>query len=138
MAHSKYSAARIRAVEREEIVWKWRLRGASLVDCAKQAGICVARAHQLLKARYDRINKECEESAELKRQLAYDELKALRLNLEPAIISGDIGAIDEARKINESIRKLFGLDSPDKHEITGANSGPVMIRVVYDDDTSGD
>ena len=129
MADSPTGKRRLRAAEREEQIWFDRIHGATLKQAGKRAGVTEARASQVCKERLARINRTCNEDAALRRELCSDELKALRLKLQPKIAAGDLAAIDSARRINESERTLWGLDAPTKSENTGANGGPIVYTL---------
>ena len=51
------------------------------------------------------------------RRLEWDTLDQLTAQLQPGVDAGQIGAIDQARRLSESRRKLRGLDAPEAHDV---------------------
>ena len=54
------------------------------------------------------------------------------------VTSGDLNAIDRALKIMERRARLLGLDTPSVTRLEGADGGPMVIRVVYENEDNAD
>jgi hypothetical protein len=65
------------------------------------------------------------------RRLEAERLDALYAALVPAIAKGDPRSIEAAVRISERRAKLFGLDAPNTHRITGPDDGPVQIMSLF-------
>lgn len=70
------------------------------------------------------------EAANELRTLESERLDHLLLSLEGAIADGDVRAIDAARKISESRRRLHGLDGPQKIELSGGGTPPALREQI--------
>lgn len=82
---------------------------------------------------------EVKETAEL-RQLEMQRLDALQLALWNLALKGQIAAVLACLSIIEKRIKLFGLNAPEKHEITGKNGKPIETNtrvILPSDDEDG-
>jgi hypothetical protein len=111
---SKTAPRRLLAAERSEKVLELRKAGATYLQCGKAVGVSEVRAFQICKERLAEINSRCQEETAEMRTLSRERLTLLLIKLTPSINSGDVQAIKEARQIDESMRRLLGLDAPTK------------------------
>jgi hypothetical protein len=99
------------AAARRAQVLKARLAGASFQDIGRQLGISDTRAHQFYT---DALRRTVQEPADQLRRLECARLDALQAHLTPLLAQPDqvIPAALALLKVQESRRKLFGLDAP--------------------------
>ena len=86
-----------------------------------------------VKAELDRIRENVAEAAEQVRTLEAERLDKLFLAMYTQASKGNQGAVDRCLRIMERRAKLYGLDTPSKHEVTGADGNELNIIVRYVD-----
>ncbi len=105
--------------------YEMRLAGHNLDAIAKDVGISVALVRKRLS---ERVHWAAEEAAENYRQYSFDKLMGYLVPIQDKIRSGDVDAIKTAVRIDESIRKLLGVDAPTM--ITGSVEHTVKPELV--------
>lgn len=108
------------AFERAEIlrqVYQMKILRMSIPDIAVHFGVGNQTvAGWLQEAIQEQLALDQLTIKELQR-LEVDTLDMLQAKLIPSIDAGQISAIEMARKISESRRKLLGLDAPEQHDL---------------------
>lgn len=103
---------RARIAERRLQVWNLKRAGASFATIAKQLGCDQRTAWEDYWRTIDELNELRHEGADEFRHMERERLESLWLALQPKVRAGDAYAIGEARKVSESLRKLYGVDAP--------------------------
>lgn len=107
-----------------------RCRGYRFRDIGKAIGVSSTTAFRYVSEELKRLAKEAREGAEQLRAIEHTRLEDSYREAQFGIQrtrNSDTGAhvryLETARKISESIRKLYGLDAPEehKHELTWAD-----------------
>ena len=95
-------------------------------------------AHKDVKRELDKLRTVIGEDADEIRQMELERLNDMLKALYASATrrNPDYGAIDRVLKIMRRRAELMGLDAPKRQEITGADSGPLTFRVVYDDENA--
>ena len=134
----------IEAAERREFVLNMRKSGATYRQIAAATiqhfgveqlpkGYDERYAWMDVKAELDRIRDNVAEAAEQVRTLEAERLDKLFLAMYTQASKGNQGAVDRCLRIMERRAKLYGLDTPSKHEVTGADGDAMEIIVRYVD-----
>ena len=126
------SPRRIAAAERGHMALELRKAGVTYEEIAKRVGYnskgrCYDAIMRLLR-------KTAQEPADEVRRLEINRLDALWLRAYTQVQKGDLGAIDRCLRIMERRARLLGLDAPLRHELTGEDGQPFLVRVVYDEE----
>ena len=87
-----------------------RLGGATFAKIGDALGVSDEGARKAVERALERTKKETSEKAEMLRELERQRLESMVLAIMPQAKRGHIGAVDQVRKLSESIRKLQGLD----------------------------
>ena len=126
---AKTSPASIAIVQKHGEALQLRIAGASFQTIADRLGYSGPQgAYEAVKSALDATIRE---PADELRKVDLERLERMLLGIWQQAIQGHHGAIDKALKLLERRAKLLGLDAPTK--LTGADGGPVTIRVVYDE-----
>lgn len=100
--------------ERQLRVAELRKAGYSYRQIGKAVGVDASTAMRDMHAVMSEVIAQRQEIGEEYRELELERLDALFAGLWPKVREGDAYAIDIARKVSESRRKLLGLDAPTK------------------------
>lgn len=120
MAKGKKSEAnQLNYKERRLRVLELRKAGASYRNIAKAVGCSHEQVRKDLAAVHAELLKEQVASADELRAMESERIDMARLAIAPQVKQGHLGAVREWRALGESYRKLWGLDAPEKREVTG-------------------
>ena len=136
-------------MRRRGMVFELALQGASYSDIAEQLR-ALSEANELpegmIPPRYDKVvawkdlNEYLKEEkrlvdmqAEEYRTLEDRRLNHLLQNLQEGIRIGDTNSIGAAIRISESRRRMYGLDMPERHELSGPDGGPIQTEDMTQD-----
>ena len=111
---------------------KLRQVGHTYRVIAEELAMSVSTAHDLVDEALKDLAKQSTHEAGKLRVLEMSRLDEYMLILGPRILAGDMNAIDRAIKINESRRKLLGIDVPVKSMGTVLNLTPEQIAALSD------
>lgn len=114
---SSSSKRRLGARETEGKALELRKKGYTYRQIAKEIGCHETTAFHRVKNALQRLTTTLTESAEELRRIELEKLDYLENQLQTGIENFDTKAILAALKIQESRRKLMGLDSPVKQSI---------------------
>src|SRR5438105_1978373 len=113
---------------------KLRQVGHTYRVIAEKLDISVGTAHNYVDDALMDLAKQSHHEAEKLRVLEMSRLDEYMLILGPLILAGDLAAIDRAIKINESRRRLLGIDMPARSTGVLLNLTPEEIAALSDDD----
>lgn len=102
-----------------------RLAGATYSNIAKALGVSKGYAWKLIDRAVQEVSEKCAEAAEKIRTIELARLDKMRMVLWPKRADP---RVDTLLRISERVAKLYGLDAPAKHELTGAAGGPVQTE----------
>lgn len=100
--------------ERQLKVAEYRKAGMSYRQIGRHLGVDASTAMRDMHAVMAEVIAETKDHADHYRQLELERLDSMMAGLWPKVRAGDAYAIDIARKVSESRRKLLGLDMPTK------------------------
>lgn len=103
-----------------------RAGGASYRQIADVLGVSRASAWRIVTRGLDELTAKCAEKAEQVKALELVRMDAMRVLLWPK--RADPRVADSLLRISERVAKLHGLDAPAKHELTGADGGPIETQ----------
>ena len=143
MTQSITAPVRVRAAERQQKAVEMRKAGAALAQIAAELDVSVSAVHKMIKKALLVSLAQAQLAAAELRELEAQRLDARELHINTAVakamrdedfslvarLDGQLAAISAAR------RKLFGLDEPERHDITSA--GKLIQFVVTTDETNG-
>ena len=130
MPHGK-PGQEVRQIDRQTRVLDLRRAGLSFRAIGRTLEIDVRTAWMAYSAAMKEIIALRNEYGEEHREQELDRLNNLLLALQPKIQKHDAYAIDVARKISESIRKLLGVDAPTKiAPTTPAGDQPYVAKMT--------
>jgi hypothetical protein len=125
MPRSKTGASAIRAAERREKAVELRLAGATYRGLAKVLGVSLVQIQRdLTQAMAELAERTCTEAEKL-RAVESERLYKMIGYSWKAAQQGDQRSIANIVRISESLRRLWGLDAPERKELTGADGGPL-------------
>ena len=156
MGRSKTSKVTLKSKERRLQCLELRKQGHTFESIGKVVGISLQAAHVHVTKALDALIEHCNETADQLRTVEHQRLekqyqsawycydiakgtegyaeltekkrqKAIRP--DPSAMSR---ALETARKTGESIRKLYGLDSPEKHEHALVDGAVVTFNLMVD------
>ena len=130
---SKTSARKITALERERQSLDLRLTGLTYREIGEELKITEQGAYKAVIRALEKIKDKIEEKAEEVVIIEIQRLDKLFLIAFKKAERGDLSAIDRCLRIMERRAKLLGLDTPSKHELTGAEGNELKIIVEYAD-----
>ena len=104
-----------------------RLRGMTYRAIAAELGVNEKTAFGDVAAVLERTREEANEDAGRAIAMEVERLDALIASAWPSVESGDTAAIETARRLGESRRKLLGLDAPTRQEVTGKDGKPIGL-----------
>lgn len=107
-------AEEARIAERRQQVWNLKKRGISFREIAKHLGCDVRTAWEDYHCELTELRELTEQEVADYRVQERERLEMLWARLQTKVAAGDVYAIDQARKVSESLRKLFGIDAPAK------------------------
>src|ERR1035437_1988436 len=118
----------------EKVIDALKLRqvGHTYREIAAQLFISVSTEHVYVDDALKDLAEQSTHEAGKLRVLEMSRLDEYMLILGPRILAGDMNAIDRAIKINESRRKLLGIDVPVKSMGTVLNLTPEQIAALSD------
>jgi hypothetical protein len=106
-------------------VLELRCAGLSYEEIAKRTGYA---GRQGAKKAYDSaLNRWAVETVEQQRIIQSERLDRIFTQAYIAARGGDLKAIDRCLKIEERRARLWGLDAPKQHTLTGANGAPLEV-----------
>lgn len=106
--------AREAAAERKRTAFEYCKAGMTYRQIAQKLGVSHTQIFKDVQSVLKEVRQETKESAEDLVDLEDARLKTTLLAIWPKVVKGELGAIDRAIKISESLRKLRGLDAPTK------------------------
>jgi len=95
-------------------------------------------AFKAVKRVLERTRDETNETAPELRQIEQRRLERLILAAMPQAQKGHLGAIDIVRKLSESLRKLQGLDEPNKTDVTSGGKTISWKEFLDNTETDGE
>ena len=119
---------RLTAAERREQALQRRIGGWTFQRIGDELGITRQSAHNLVITALKDLNEKVMESAAELQRLELERLDTMNNAIWGAVLSGDVGAIDRAIRIQARRAALLGLDAPKKTDIT---SGGEKIEVAF-------
>lgn len=122
----KNSSGRVSRRQKMLTALDLRAGGATYDQIAKALTVSRTTAWKLVSAAIGELNEQVHESAEKVRSMELYRLDKLRMGLWPR--RADPRVCDSLLRISERVARLHGLDSPVKHELTGADGGPVQTE----------
>jgi hypothetical protein len=125
---SRTSARRMDAMKKAADALVLRRAGATYADIAQQLGYTAPAGAQ--KAVERGLKATLQEPAESLRTLELDRLDRAQRQIWPAVLQGNLGAVDRLLKIMERRAKLKGLDAPVKSELTGKDGNPLPFVAI--------
>ena len=134
MTESKTSKRRIVANERSARAVEMRLSGATYAQIAAELGISQGGAYKAVTRAMDLARERMAESAETLREIERERLEHLIAAALPKAQAGDTKAIEAARRLSESLRRVLGLDAPARTDITSGGERIAVIGVGVDTD----
>lgn len=108
----KTDQQRITATERRIKVLAYRKAGATYRAIADTLAVSLATVHDDMQRAYAELNEQQQAEAAEAQALEAARLDDLQRACWQQAMSGNLKAIETARRISESRRKLFGLDAP--------------------------
>lgn len=124
----------VRARVREEQSLALRIGGATYAQIADALQISDEGARKAVKRALERTMVEVTNNAEALRELERQRLERLILSLMPSAQKGNVPAAETVRKLSESLRKLLGLNMPERVDVTsGGEKVELVIRYATDD-----
>lgn len=138
MGLSKTGPARITAAEREKQAVQMRIAGADYQAISEALNMSRSGAFKAVKRVLERTRAETNETAPELRQIEQRRLERLILSAMPQAQKGHLGAIDIVRKLSESLRKLQGLDEPQKTDITSGGKTISWKDFIDNTETDGE
>lgn len=114
--NSETSPGKLTAAELEQQATRLRISGATWHEIGDSLGVSHEGARKAVQRALKKSEQQTAELGETLREMERLRLERLMLAVMPAATKGHIGAVDQARKISESLRKLYGLDLDDKNK----------------------
>lgn len=108
----------VQARIREEQAVRLRLAGYTLDKIADSLGVSHQAVSKMLTRAMQRTVAETAGNLEQMRETERQRLEWLMSTLSPQVQKGMVGAVKEARQISESLRKLLGLNMPERVDVT--------------------
>lgn len=135
MGHAVIPAGpRENAAEKQVEALKLRQVGHTYRVIGEKLGISAKTAHNYVTDALKELAELSHHEAESLRVLEMSRLDEYMLILGPRILAGDMNAILTAIKINESRRKLMGIDMPTRGTSVQLNMTPAEIAALTDDE----
>ena len=113
-----------------------RKAGASYQQIANTLGISKTMAHKHVKKALAELSKQNQQLAQTYRAMQVARLEALLAGIYTKATKGDLGAVEKARRVIDSISNLVGANAPQKIASTTpdgekeANKGIVVVPAV--------
>ena len=123
---SATAGTRLSAAERRKQILKLRRYGMPFSEIAEHVGCTPQYCHKVVRAYLDKLSDEMAEDVKQMRRLEAERLDAAHRAAWPKAIKGDLRAIDRVLRIMERRAKLFGLDAPQRRELTGKDGTPLV------------
>jgi hypothetical protein len=117
MGQSKTSPQKIEGTEGQLRAMALRRQGKTYDQIGRAMGVSRQRAYQLVKAAFDRLNKELSETTEEVRSLMGERLERLLRAVWLQATKGDLKAVATALSVFDRQSRLFGLDAPTKSTV---------------------
>ena len=132
MGHNKAtSLTKAKASERRRQAVELRLRGKTFYDIGQEmGGISEQRAYTLVT---QGLQRSLRESASELIDQQYNRLRFMFEKLLPRMEEGQPMAMQAGVKIVQQICKLFGIEAPSRHEITGKGGTPLQVPAPVTD-----
>lgn len=105
-----------------------RIAGTEYRAIAAQLGVSLSTAHGLVHTEMARVAELNRGKAEELREIELAKLDAIERDMRPRSERGDANAAGVLVRVSVQRAKLCGLEAAQKHEITGANGGPLAIE----------
>lgn len=130
MTNAPGAPRRAQATVRRAEALKMRIAGMGYAAIGKQLGVSTTAAYKLVQKAIEEIKERQAEDAEHLRRLEIERLDAAQSAIWPKVEKGDLMAIDRLIRILQRRSAYYGLDAPQKQELSGADGGPVRIVAV--------
>lgn len=134
----KTSPIKLTAAERERRAVQMRIAGADYQSIADALGMVKSGAYKAVKRALDRTRQETAESSEELRIVEAHRLERLIMAAMPQAINGEVQSIEVVRKLSESLRRLHGLDAPEKTDITSNGQTLTWKDFIGNSEPSGE
>lgn len=112
--------------ERREQALRLRTAGLTYLQIGTAMGIGFSRARRLVIAAIEERRTRCDEQAEEVVRIELERLDALWFALWPK--RDDPKRAEMLLRISERRARLLGLDSAQRHEVTGKDGGPIQVE----------
>jgi len=120
------AGTRLSAAERKREIIKLRRDGLTFHEIGEQVACTPQYAFKVVRVYLERVDKELSEEVAQLRRLESERLDRAHRAVWPKAIKGDLRAIDRVLRIMERRARLFGLDAPQKRELTGKDGRPLV------------
>jgi len=122
---SKTGGARLTAAEKKLEIMRLRRDGCTFREIGQQLNCTPQYCHRVITECLEKLATEYVNTAAQLREMEAARLDAAQLAVWPKAIKGDLRAIDRVLRIMERRAKLYGLDAPQKRELTGKDGAPL-------------
>lgn len=127
-----------RARVREEQALALRIGGATYDQIGQALGMSLEGARKAVKRALERTMEEVKDNAEALRELERQRLERLILSMMPSAQKGNVPAAETVRKLSESLRKLLGLNMPERVDVTTGGKPLSWKEFIGSGDTDPD
>lgn len=141
MALSRSSGARLTAAEKKLEIMRLRRDGYTFREIGQELNCTPQYCHRVITECLEKLATKYVNAAAQLRELEAERLDRAHRAAWPKAIKGDLRAIDRVLKIMERRAKLYGLDAPQKRELTGKDGTPLgggglasLLAEAQDDD----
>jgi len=117
-SNSPNAPRRASAAEKRRQAVLMRISGATYEDIGNALGISRQAAYIHVKTALEQTRLQTSEDTEALREIEKERLERMVLALTPKAQKGDTAAVDTVRKLSESLRKLLGLNMPERVDVT--------------------
>ncbi len=122
------TSKRLQAAERKARIIELRRAGYLLREIADEVGVSKQYCCRVIQRHLEDLAKELTDDVARLRWQEYERLEAALKAVWPQALEGDLKATDRVIKIMEREAKLFGLDAPQRQEVTGRDGGPLEVE----------
>ena len=130
MGHSATAGRTLLRVEREAEACRLRCKGLHYAEIAARMGTSTSVAWTYVNRRLRALNALADKEAMHLRRIESERLLMAMKALADRVEDSDVEAIREWRLLSESMRKLWGLDAPQKQEFSGGLALGIVEELV--------